>query len=243
MCMVREDIRHDTFQLNDFTASVGAYEHHFISGSPEEKNDWRTIINPFDKYVWSFLLASVVTTTTIMILVNKIQETMIQGCKECKEAAPTSECEIQADKCQFIHQLLIFLEYLGILFCLGAVIDESQGNQQSSLYMNTKGSSRAPKMLVLMWLIFCFIMSHSYRSLLRANMIKVDYKPAIDTIDDVLQSKIKVTTCGDCNMPEKLKTDPRPKVKELAKQFEFFQSVYGKVPENVEKGYFSISSC
>ena len=44
-------------------------------------------------------------------------------------------------------------------------------------------------------------------------------------------------------MPEKLETDPRPKVKELAKQFEFFQSVYGKVPENVEKGYFSINSC
>ena len=97
--MVREDLRHDTFQLNDFTASVGAYEHHFLSGSPEEKNDWRTIINPFDKYVWSFLLASVVTTTTIMILVNKIQETMLQECKECEEAAPTSECEIQAGIC------------------------------------------------------------------------------------------------------------------------------------------------
>ena len=117
----------------------------------------------------------------------------------------------------FIRQLLIFLKYLGILFCLGAVIDESQGNQKSSLYMNTKGSSRAPKMLVLMWLIFCLIMTKSYSSLLRANMIKVDYKPAIDTIDDVLQSKIKVTTCGDCNMPEKLETDPRPKVRELSK--------------------------
>ena len=41
------------------------------------------------------------------------------------------------------------------------------------------------------------------------------------------------------NMPEKLETDPRPKVKELAKQFEFFQSAAGgKVPENVEKGYY-----
>ena len=93
--MVREDLRLDTFQLNDFTASVGAYEHHFISGSPEEKNDWRTIINPFDKYVWSWLLGSIVTATTVMILVNKIQDTMMQGCMECKEAASTSECEIQ----------------------------------------------------------------------------------------------------------------------------------------------------
>ena len=93
--MVREDLRLDTFQLNDFTASVGAYEHHFLSGSPEEKNDWRTILNPFDKYVWAFLLVSIVTATTIMILVNKIQETMMQGCRGCKDAASTSECEIQ----------------------------------------------------------------------------------------------------------------------------------------------------
>ena len=121
---------------------------------------------------------------------------------------------------------------------MGAIIDESQGNQQSDVYMNSKNSSRAPKMLVLMWLMFAFLITNSYKSLLRANMIKVDYEQAIDTIDDVIQSQIKVTTCGDCNMPEKLKTDPRPKVIELAKQFEFFQSAAGgKVPENVEKGY------
>ena len=103
--MVREDLRLDTFQLNDFTASVGAYEHHFLSGSPEERNDWRTIINPFDKYVWSWLLGSIVTATIIMILVNKIQDTMMLGCKECKGAASTSECEIQQASTS------IFIEY------------------------------------------------------------------------------------------------------------------------------------
>ena len=95
MCMVREDLRHDTFQLNDFTASVGAYEHHFISGSPKEINDRRTFINPFDKYVWSFLLGSILTVTTIMILVNKIQAAMMNDDQNMKvESASAYECEI-----------------------------------------------------------------------------------------------------------------------------------------------------
>ena len=94
MCMVREDLRHDTFQLNDFTPSVGAYEHHFISGSPKEINDWRTFINPFDKYVWSFLLCSIVAVSTIMILVNKIQATMMHEDQNMKEEATSAyECE------------------------------------------------------------------------------------------------------------------------------------------------------
>ena len=68
-------------------------------------------------------------------------------------------------------------------------------------------------------------------------MIKMDYGKAIDTLDDVLESKIQVTTCGDCLIPFFLETDPRAKVKELANQIEFFQSAeHGRVPEIVEKG-------
>ena len=68
-------------------------------------------------------------------------------------------------------------------------------------------------------------------------MIKMEYGKAIDTLDDVLESKLPVTTCGDCPMPFFLESDPRAKVKELANQFEFFQSAaFGRVPEYVEKG-------
>ena len=70
-------------------------------------------------------------------------------------------------------------------------------------------------------------------------MIKVDYGLAIDTLDHVLDSKLVVTSCGDCLMPTFLAEDPRANVKELAKQFEFFQTVNGKVPEYVEKGQVS----
>ena len=67
-------------------------------------------------------------------------------------------------------------------------------------------------------------------------MIKIEYGKAIDTLDDVLESKLPVTTCGDCRMHIFLATDPRARVKELANQFEFFQSINGRVPEIVEKG-------
>merc|ERR1711884_527557 len=101
-----------------------------------------------------------------MILVNKIQAIMVHNDQDMKEEA--------------------FSIYECISFVLGAIIDESQGNQQSDVYMNSKNSSRAPKMLVLMWLMFSFLITNSYKSLLRANMIKVDYEQAINTIDDVI---------------------------------------------------------
>ena len=88
-----------------------------------------------------------------------------------------------------------------------------------------------------MWMLIGFLFALSYKSALRSNMIKMNYGKPIDTIDDVLESKIPVTTCGDCPMPFFLESDPRAKVKELANQFEFFQSAaFGRVPEYVEKG-------
>ena len=74
MCLVRESIQLSLFHQNDFTASVGAYEMHFLSGSPEEINDWRALINPFDKYVWVFLLISTVAASVSLVLINKAYE-------------------------------------------------------------------------------------------------------------------------------------------------------------------------
>ena len=74
MGLVRESISLINFQHNDFTASVGAYEHHFISGSPQEINDWRAIINPFDKYVWAFLFASTLAVSICLVLINKLYD-------------------------------------------------------------------------------------------------------------------------------------------------------------------------
>ena len=120
---------------------------------------------------------------------------------------------------------------------MGAVIDEAQGHHQSGSYINERSCSKARTLLVLMWMLFGFLLTLSYKSVLRSNMIKMEYGKAIDTIDDVLESKLTVTTCGDCQMPASLATDPRAKVKELANQFEFFQSAeHGRVPEIVEKG-------
>ena len=74
MALVRESISLINFQHNDFLPCVGAWEHHFLSGSPQEINDWRAIINPFDQYVWAFLLASTLAVTACLVLINKLYD-------------------------------------------------------------------------------------------------------------------------------------------------------------------------
>ena len=74
MGLVRESISLSNFHQNDFTASVGAWEHHLLSGSPQEINDWRAIINPFDQYVWAFLFASTLAVFICLVLINKLYD-------------------------------------------------------------------------------------------------------------------------------------------------------------------------
>ena len=56
----------------DFIGPVAQYEYPFLSGAPLRKNNYLTLFRPYDSYVWGFLIASVVTVSLSLILINKI---------------------------------------------------------------------------------------------------------------------------------------------------------------------------
>ena len=66
----------DNYLGNDFIGPVGSYEFHFLSGAPHTRNNFLTIIRPFDPYVWGFLLASVVVVSVSLIYINKVYNAM-----------------------------------------------------------------------------------------------------------------------------------------------------------------------
>ena len=57
---------------NDYLRPVGAYNYRFVSATPEKIQNYLTLINPFDGYVWAFLLASVVTVTITLIIIDTV---------------------------------------------------------------------------------------------------------------------------------------------------------------------------
>ena len=66
----------NTYLGNDFIGPVSSYEFHFLSGAPHTRNNFLTIIRPFDPYVWGFLLASVVVVSVSLIYINKVYNAM-----------------------------------------------------------------------------------------------------------------------------------------------------------------------
>ena len=66
-------------------------------------------------------------------------------------------------------------------------------------------------------------------------MMSTEYDDTIDTIDDMLQSERQFMVAGDTDLRRLVETDPRPKVKTLAKEVKYYDR--GQiVPEEVMLG-------
>ena len=113
--------------------------------------------------------------------------------------------------------------FLGIMFCIGAVIDEAQGHQQTYNYITKTTHSRARLLLVGTWLLSCFLLTNSYKSVLRSMMMTTEYDQTIDTLDDLLLSEMQIMLPADTGMKGLWETDPRESVQKLSKMVEEFK--------------------
>ena len=114
-------------------------------------------------------------------------------------------------------------------------MDEAQGNHDKNNFLSERNSSKARSFLVLKWTILGFFLTISYKSVLRVIMMSTEYDDTIDTIDDMLQSERQFMVAGDTRLGQRLETDPRPKVKTLAKEVKYYDQGK-KSPEEVELG-------
>ena len=119
--------------------------------------------------------------------------------------------------------------FLGIIFCIGALIDEAQGDQRTYDPVTKMSHSRSRLMLVCAWLIGCFLLTNMYRSIFRAMMMTIEYDPTIDTLDDLLMSEMQIMLPADTGMKGLWETDPRERVQNLSKQVVYFK--YGSTDD------------
>ena len=90
-------------------------------------------------------------------------------------------------------------------------------------------------MLVCVWMLAAFMMTISFKSVLRARMMTVEYEKTIETIDDVLSSELSAVMAVDTTMKYLLELDPREKVQELAKKVVGYKMGQSP-PDWVQKG-------
>ena len=73
-------------------------------------------------------------------------------------------------------------------------------------------------MIILIWIICGYVLTLSYESVLRAMLMKTYYEKKIDSIDDVLVTERELIINGGSLWPYLIASDPRPKVRDLARR-------------------------
>ena len=109
---------------------------------------------------------------------------------------------------------------------IGSVIEESQKHD----YFHKQPCAIAREMLILKWAMIGFLFTISYKSVLLSTMINIEYEKALDTVEDVLRSDKPLFIDGTSGIVNLLKSDPRGKMKELAKKASSYET------EVTEKG-------
>ena len=133
---------------------------------------------------------------------------------------------------------IIFFQTLftAILFCIGAVIDEAQEDS----YIARRSCSRARELLVMKWMLVGFIMTISYKSILRSMMMKIEYdfSKTVDSINDMLNSEMPMMVPSDVgNIAFKFETDPRENIQRLKEEIVWFPVHNLTGMDEVFKGY------
>ena len=112
---------------------------------------------------------------------------------------------------------------------MGAIIDESQGNHDQQNYIYERNCSKARSLIVLKWAVLGFLLTSSYKCVLRGMMMGIEYENAIDTVEDVLRSQRQFFVLDHSFQKKLLQIDPRKEVQKLQAKYFNFQN--NRVPE------------
>ena len=110
-------------------------------------------------------------------------------------------------------------------------------------YLYKTSCAKARKIIVWLWIFLGFLITISYKSVLLSNMTYRDYEKGIDSIEDMLNSGKPLMVIR--SMDDFFDNDPRTKVIELAKNFNFFDFVRNEkssgLPQWVIDGYGTLN--
>ena len=116
--------------------------------------------------------------------------------------------------------------------CIGAAIEENQEDH----YISKKSCAKAREVLVLIWIISGFLLSISYKSVLRSNMIHIQYEKPIDSVEDLIQTNLQVFVDGSTTKANLMTGDTRKRIIEMNKRVKYYGLEDGTWPSWVTKG-------
>ena len=102
-------------------------------------------------------------------------------------------------------------------------------------YITKRYCAASRKLLVSLWIIVGFLLTLSYKSVLRANMMSTEYEKGIDSIEDMINSNKPLMVIS--SMKYFFEMDPTTDIKELAKQVSYYEYKDLRMPREILDGY------
>ena len=102
-------------------------------------------------------------------------------------------------------------------------------------YICKSPCAKARKVVISTWILLGFLITISYKSVLRANMMSTEYEKGIDSIEDMIISNKQLMVIR--SMKPLFDTDPRTKVIELSKKVKYFDFKDNRMPQWILDGY------
>ena len=118
---------------------------------------------------------------------------------------------------------------------IGAIIEENQKREYTTLQC-IQPCAKAREVLLLIWIVFGFLLTMSYKSVLRSSMVHIYYEKGTDSVEDILKSDRELFVYGNSSIRKFLDGDKRNKMIELNKRSKFYQEENGKIPIWVSDG-------
>ena len=116
--------------------------------------------------------------------------------------------------------------------CIGAAIEENQEDH----YISKNSGAKARVVLVLIWIVAGFLLSISYKSVLRSNLIHIQYENPIDSVEDLLKTDLPVFVGASGAMAKLMAGDRRQKMIEMNRRVKHYKVENGVRPPWIPKG-------
>ena len=102
------------------------------------------------------------------------------------------------------------------MISIGFMVEEAVPD--TFLYSNNKPHSKARFPLVMAWLLFGYLITMSYKSVLKTSLVSIQYEKSIETVEDMLVTDRKILMLANTSLELMIRTDPRPGMQQLAKK-------------------------
>ena len=88
--------------------------------------------------------------------------------------------------------------------------------------MNSRKVAKARQLLLIVWLFVAYTLTLSYKEVLVANLVNVEYANTIDNFDDVFDSGKPIGLPENTLLPYLMFNDPRESAKALLDKIVYF---------------------